>query len=389
MLRIDISDLKKQEKDLTIKNANQALIIKQHRENVEKIQQYEKLHEDAESELTKINVTKYNAEQKIREVKASTRVINSTLEHAIVCPKCKHNFLTTNDDINALKNTIKQNDEIIKTKESEILKIEQLAEQKEKLIEKYSVFIEQIENLTTKIRNAENDISSNNRLLTEIKKNLTKLNDRLNVKLQSKDNKALLALSNKLKSIEEETNLLEELLPEARKYVDDLTYWKYHFSKKGMGTFLVNKVLGIIEGAINSKLRKFNVSNVVKLNGFTKLKNGDLREKIDTLVSEDGIVFENYKKFSAGERGRLNVSSVIALNSMINDNASPKGLDFIGIDESFDKGLDRSGRKLCLETLENSRVTTWFISHLNNDVGVKNKIVVEKNKKVSRIKEII
>ena len=180
----------------------------------------------------------------------------------------------------------------------------------------------------------------------------------------------------------------ESLLPEAIEQKEVYDFWKFHFSKKGFGTFLVNNVLGIVEGVINRKLKQFNVNNVIKINGFTKLKSGELREKIDILVSKDGVNFYNYKKFSAGERGRLNISSVLALQSMINDSVAPKGLNFLGIDESFDKGLDSFGLKACIDTLEASKITTILISHLNDNIGVESMIKVQKTDGVSTISHI-
>ena len=372
---------------------NNVIILKNTKTNSIKIDKFEPIKKQYAEQIDILS----EKQTELKDIKSKRRIVNETIEllenklkHVIVCPKCSHNFLNSKakEDVNSINKEIETNkkqnksfDEQIKAKDVEIGIIE------DKCVSLSNSLVD-LKHLKDNDNEYKRKLSTNLALIVEKENQNKRLNQKLIDKKQQPINNTLSDLKLKITEHTENVEQLRQMLPEAEQQKELFDFWKFHFSKKGLGTFMVNKVLSIIEGAINNKLKKFNVHSVVKLNGFTKLKGGELREKIDVLVSKDSVLFSNYKKLSAGERARLNIASVFALHSMINENITPKGLDFLGIDESFDKGLDRIGQKFCLDLLEESKISTWLISHMNNDIGAKNKIIVSKTNGCTTIKEI-
>jgi DNA repair exonuclease SbcCD ATPase subunit len=145
---------------------------------------------------------------------------------------------------------------------------------------------------------------------------------------------------------------------------------------KGFKTFLINRVLELIQANINFYLSKVSTFQI-KMEGYKILSSGELREKITILVSKDGINWDFYEKFSGGQKTRIDICAVFALRRIINQNAAEKGggLNFLGLDEAFD-GLDASGQKHIIDTLDGIGETCLVISHSNDNVAFKNKITI-------------
>jgi DNA repair exonuclease SbcCD ATPase subunit len=143
---------------------------------------------------------------------------------------------------------------------------------------------------------------------------------------------------------------------------------QYHFGTKGFKTYLTNKVIKTIETFINFHLSKLNTNLSVRINGYKKLANGDVRDKIETFIVRNGVSVGKYARYSGGQKERINICAIIALNELNNTVLeSGKGLDLLILDEQLD-GLDDKGRMEALNILQQKKMTTIVVSHLTSDL---------------------
>src|SRR5690606_17221916 len=97
-------------------------------------------------------------------------------------------------------------------------------------------------------------------------------------------------------------------------------------------SYLANLSLKNIEELVNFYLTKMNTDLSVEIEGY-KQKGKKITEKITETILRGMTPIGSYNRFSGGERGRIDVASILANQTLINNNASPKGLDLIIIDE--------------------------------------------------------
>ena len=153
--------------------------------------------------------------------------------------------------------------------------------------------------------------------------------------------------------------------------------------KSGFMTYLANKSVKIIEGITNSYLRKFGVDISVLINVFTILKSGEVREKIDVFVSNDGVTSENFMAKSGGERGRVTLAGVLGIQHLINLSSNGGGLNLLLLDEVF-PGIDNKGQEEIIKILNRLGTTVMLITqNISCDLNMENKIWVKKENGIS------
>ena len=154
--------------------------------------------------------------------------------------------------------------------------------------------------------------------------------------------------------------------------------------KSGFMTYVANRAVSVLEGTVNSFLKKFKSSLSVNINGFKILRDGSVREKIEVFALENGLNAETFMSKSGGERGRINLAGVLSIQHLINLSTNGKGLNLLMLDETFG-GIDSEGQEGIIRILENLGITVIMItqnvsSEFNND----NKLIVVKENGVSR-----
>ena len=316
-------------------------------------------------------------------------IYENKIKHEIVCPNCSHNFIVNEElSIEDIKKNITQ----LKVKiEKAKLEIEKYKQKKKLISQDVESFEEKQLEYKSLIQEKKHHLQEKQRTEESIQ-NIESVIQRLQREKLSKqketlsNNKVLLSLNEQLKlkrsESEELNNFFQSEIEPKRAMFE---YWLLHFSRKGFATYLANKVIKNIEGMINYSLNNYNINFSILINGFTRLKSGEIRDKIDVFILKDGFKPKKFSRLSSGEKARSNISTILALHKLINLSTDGRGLNFLGIDESFDKGLDFIGQKSSLEILEKSGVTTLLISHSNNDIGAKHKMFIEKTNDVSRV----
>ena len=184
--------------------------------------------------------------------------------------------------------------------------------------------------------------------------------------------------SKDLKKIEEDVKPIDEELA----MVD---YWIYYMGKSGFMTYLANKSISVLEGCVNSFLRKFKSPLSVSISGYKVLKDGSVRDKINISVLKNGLNAEPYMGKCGGERDRLNLAVLLSIQHLINLSTDGCGINLLVLDETFGC-IDSVGQEGIIKILENLGITILMITqNISSEFNNENRVVVVKENDVSRI----
>ena len=295
------------------------------------------------------------------------------LEGAIECPACGHNFL--------LDEEVKFEDlpGLIAGMEAAL---EQLAKQHASLeadMERQQQEVKKLRTIRSGFEGKQSDVEDAEALIARILKGIAAKQaefDKVQLEKKNPNEGIVLKLADDLETQLAEIESLKAKINALQIESEKFRFWQNNFGLKGFKTFLINRVLELIQANINFYLAKVSTFQI-KMEGYKVLASGELREKITILVSKDGKNWDFYEKFSGGQKTRIDICAVFALRRIINQNAAEKGggLTFLGLDEAFD-GLDASGQKHIIDTLDGIGETCLVISHSNDNVAFKNKITI-------------
>ena len=152
-------------------------------------------------------------------------------------------------------------------------------------------------------------------------------------------------------------------------------------------TYLANTKINAISQITNDFLEAIGSDIRVNFSGYTMLKSGKVRDKISVSLIRDGIDCGSFDKFSAGEKCRVELASVLALHKLSNVNCEDgKGLNLLVIDEILDC-TDETGLANVFKALNDTQITALVVSHGNIAENYPNRLVVTKQNGISKINE--
>jgi DNA repair exonuclease SbcCD ATPase subunit len=375
--------------DLLKKNKEEALVIDEEIAIVEK----------ALSEITIPDVSNLKAERKkkrseldsfeseLRELNRVKKNLKNELSDSIECPSCGHEFiqsdlgLSVEDAERLLSETDKEISKVTKKIEDAEAKIKALTikiEKAESIQERYDEFEDKLNRLKRKRSNKKNEEQDLQKKIKRYEEQIVALKD------EKKDNSAIKKIEAKIKECDDEISRYKEAMKPIEEELDLIKFWLFNMGKSGFMTYLANKSVKIIEGITNSYLRKFGVDISVLINGFTILKSGEVREKIDVFVSNDGVTSENFMAKSGGERGRVTLAGVLGIQHLINLSSNGGGLNLLVFDECF-HGMDSRGQENIIKIFERMGVTILVITqNVSEGFNNENTLRVVKENGVSR-----
>lgn len=327
----------------------------------------------------------------IAENKNILRMAREDIEGAITCPKCGSEFMKESNLQLSPKDTrdiIKQSEEAIKSQKKHIEKLEnevselgvQISEA-DSLSEEIELRASQIKSLGRKIKDADDEVNDVRAKVIKNNEAIAKLRERKH------NDTAIKAIDDKIKACNDERGKVSDKQRELNADMEMIAYWLYYMGKAGFQTYLANKSLSIIEGGVNSFLRKFRTDLSVSINGFKILRDGSVREKIEVFALSNGLDAEAFMSKSGGERGRINLAGVLAIQHLINMSCNGGGLNFLALDESF-HGVDSNGQENMIKILEHLNTTIMMITqNVSSEFNSENKLLIVKENGVSRFSQ--
>lgn len=300
----------------------------------------------------------YTLEQKERELNDSYLILSSKLrsaksEHEVIEMK----FKSATEKLETLQSTIH-------------------GMRKQMFDEVFNTIDEVVKSVERKISSEENEMSVLNGSISAYEENIKELEKSMDDDIVShlKESKAKYEknLINALTHKDEVSSRLAELKAQEVNFIEFKTY-------------LANTKINAISQITNDFLEAIGSDIRISLSGYTMLKSGKIRDKIFVSLIRDGIDCGSFDKFSAGEKCRVELASVLALHKLSNVNCEEgKGLNLLIIDEILDS-TDESGLSNVFKALNDTQVTALVVSHGNIAENYPNRLIVSKQNGVSFI----
>nr|DAP15228.1 MAG TPA: STRUCTURAL MAINTENANCE OF CHROMOSOMES PROTEIN [Caudoviricetes sp.] len=304
-------------------------------------------------------------ESELLNNKKLLKKLKNELGLTITCPHCQKEFIPESQ-LNLSPEEIR---EAIGQLNKETSDLSSKLEKREKSLEKVKKDILIAEEQKEEMDNLSYEKNKQQRRINNAQETIKEMQDSIDIydkqiaelKRKKKDNKLLNSLNERIadcgKQIDELVNRLQPIADE----IDMIKFWQFNMGKNGFSTYLANKSIKIIEGITNSFLRKFGVDISVLINGFKILRSGEVREKIDVFVLNDGITAEQFMSKSGGERGRVTLAGILGIQHLINLSTNGRGLNLLLLDEVF-PGIDAMGQEKIIKVLETLGVTIMLIT---------------------------
>lgn len=328
-------------------------------------------------------------EEKQSENNRISRIAKNDLDSSTTCPECGAKFLKDSE----LKLSIEETKDILQSIEKDNgklskkisdfrLKVKSLdkdIEDANDIQEEKDLAENKLRRLNHKLQSLQDDIASFDKKVIKYKSEIKELKE------QKKNNATINSLKSKIEECSKNLDSVTKKVSEVDEELEMINYWIYYMGKSGFMTFVANRAVSVLEGTVNSFLRKFKSDLSVNINGFKVLRDGSVREKIEVFALENGMNAEAFMSKSGGERGRINLAGVLSIQHLINMSSNGKGMNILMLDESF-AGIDSEGQESIIRILENLGITVLMItqnvsSEFNND----NKVLIIKENGVSRL----
>lgn len=355
----------------------------------------------------------------LKEADKFKRELDNQLAGIIECPACSHKFLVQDKEFNHTTAVaqLAETEEIIKELVQDIEKGEQ-AEQtslelkqsiNQQIIDAQAVLKKEIEDiLLESLQQADvikqtKEEQREDQLTESCHKGLI---ESLKIKVRNKqadlDDKLAQAekWSEQIAAIKQgQSEKLDELEKQLLEYVDEEVElndklqvlvdvvkskeeWITNF--KSFKSFLANQSIKNIEDYTNMYLQKMGTNLSVSIEGYRVLSSKKLKEEISVTVLRNGFVEGSYGVFSGGERARIDVAVILAIQSLINLNSPSGGLDLILIDEIMDS-VDELGMELVMQGLEHVQRTIMMVSQVSINSLADKTVIIRKKDKISTI----
>lgn len=235
----------------------------------------------------------------------------------------------------------------------------------------YKVQERKIDNAKLNINNAEGAIQSYEESLKDIEKAVeTDIIANLQTSLTTNEKNLVEAIS-KQEAIQQKLNSFK---------AQEATFIEFK-------TYLANTKINALSQMTNEFLDNIGSDIHIHLSGYTILKSGKVRDKISISLLRDGIDCGSFDKFSAGERARVELATILAMNKLTNASCDDeKGLDLLVLDEILE-AVDEQGLNNIFNALNHLQITSLVVSHGNIAESYPYRTVVNKLNGVSYLDE--
>jgi len=228
-----------------------------------------------------------------------------------------------------------------------------------------------IENINLNIKNAEGAILSYEESIKDTENAAeTDATENLKTSLQKYKKEQIEKMANQ-ESVQQKLN---------RYKVQETTFVEFK-------THLANAKIEALSYITNEFLEAIGSDIRIAFSGYTILKSGKIRDKISISLLRDGVDCGSFDKFSAGERARVELATILAMNKLTNASCDEeKGLDLLVLDEILE-AVDEQGLNNIFNALNHLQITSLVVSHGNIAENYPYRTVVNKLNGVSYLNE--
>ena len=210
------------------------------------------------------------------------------------------------------------------------------------------------------IENGKRYVESQEQTIASLEANIEVYQNSIKTLEEASDSNFEESLKKSKEEYEKQLEMDKQKLQEATTKRDDLMLQKQTFLS--FKAHLANTKLKAISQIVNNVLEEICSNIRVDLQGYRVLRTGKLKENITVQLLKDGRECGSFYKFSAGERCRVNLASIIALQRLTNANCEDgKGLGLLVFDEILDSS-DQVGFMSYCSTINKLQMTSLLIT---------------------------
>ena len=407
----------------------------QYKDNTKEIDSYNEKISNVESEMEINELGRESVQNNISKIEKFMKGIEVKLSGTIECPKCSHNFVLDGDRevlltkesqaIDLLKKYSKELEQFIEVEDTlfkkhvklhSLLKLidksvdeesqqrrlledslsdhrktfnnftdtlSQLKSKSLKTAESISDLNEEIRELNHEYKEVQIEQKSYDSKIETIKESIKEFKNKIkNLKIGNEKD-SILKLLEEIKNIRLGRVKLDSKLVTINDDIYDRNKWANNF--KQFRLHLANKSLETMQYQTNKFLKDLGNDIVVRLDGYKVKANGTIKEEISAVIIRDGE--RTFSSLSGGEQVRVLFSSILANRYLINTTHPYGGLDFLSVDEVFDK-IDSLGMKYLIRSARKLETCIMVISHVSDeDLSGEEILTVVKENGVSTIKQ--
>jgi DNA repair exonuclease SbcCD ATPase subunit len=288
-----------------------------------------------------------------------------------VCPTCLHQ-ITNNDrdhiqkEKNSILKDIKNCEDDIVSLDQQIISIKDLKQNNIDAQNQINQYISNIKTVNNNNKLAKAYIKNLNSDLEKNNKDLSELQDReTSVEIQDLDNKINNSLA-EVKQLEDDSNTVY-------KGLSTLEVVKYILSEEGVKSFIVKKILDVLNNRLLYYLQKMDANCICRFNEYFE----------EEIVNEKGEDC-SYFNFSGAERKNIDLAILFTFMDMRRLQGDI-AYNLVMFDELLDSSLDEKGVELVLniikERIETYSESIYIISHRKESVKAATGDVVVLEKK--------
>ena len=370
-----------------------------------------------ESNRNKLLAQKLTLENNKKEIELILNEVERNIVGSVTCPKCKHQFLVGDPDIdiedekkaqletNMILKDVDQSINYIFERLNELNSEEQsfvkqkidiqtkedvLRNESRKLKNSIETIMDQISDLNNGINMAQRSIDKCETTIDKLTGESKKLKavieayelDIEKAKVKEIDQVRVKELKNKMRAEGEKLRNINYTIKNKKVQIFKTGQWVFNF--KRFNIYLANQSLKVIQGHCNKFLQEIKSDIQVQWEGIKLLADGKtLKEEITAYILRNSIS-KGFWAYSGGERARLDYSMILTMQLMINRTHKYGGLDFLSTDE-VSEGLDPLGLSKLMDSFKNLNKTILITTHVTGRSICDNTILIRKVNGVSEL----
>lgn len=297
--------------------------------NEDKIEKLRELLAETNKEIVEIGEKKSEAYNTINQAKKEKQKI---LDKGNVCPTCNRQYCE--DDLQYIESEIKKLDDLISINQPIYDENQKIASEKtafgSKITDNIETLKDEIKDYKDEISNSalhEQKIKSLEEKIEEYQENIEEIE-----KEEFKDDKKIEDAQKKIESLEKNISDLQKqlLVLETAKFV---------VSEEGVKTFIVKKMLSVLNAQLNFYLKTLDAPCTCEFNEMFE----------ETIYNTQGKEC-SYFNFSGGERKRIDIAILFMFQDILRMQTGV-AFNLSMYDELFDSALDEKGVNKILEIL--------------------------------------
>ncbi len=343
----------------------------------------------------------------IRNIKSKITKYEVMAANLITCPSCSHQFAVSSDmskasiestilvlnaDLDKANNNKKECLDLIASIDKDISTINSSIEKMQADLKNFNKLEseqdDQLHRLKALIRQAENEVStasatvgtyesrinSANENIESYSKMVSDLMEELEQLKSNKNNNS--DMLNRIEQAKLDLDALNAKKVELLDEVSSISKWSEVF--KRFIIKLSNMAIKSIESITNDVLAKMGVNLSIEVDGYKVNQSGTISDIIDTKVLRYGLIEGSIFRFSEGEQAMINISTIIAMQQLINMGSPTGGLDMLFIDE-ITESMDSSVISVVAQALDRIGRTMVVITHVSDEeTMIPNEVIVTK-----------